>query len=158
MLNLRAHHILCLIIPDPNEFCSTATKMFREKGYNDEYINAYIKIFKIAHTNNAEKIRILESPKWDDTCKYCHNYKEGECTSLQTKTFDKYDEEVMALLGLNVGNTINVCDLRKLIEEKIDPQNMPRVCRECLFDLHEKCRTILICTSNKGNTKRTSDA
>lgn len=152
MLNLRAHHLLCLIIPDPNEFPLIAREKFHEKGYTEEYINAYMKAFEIARKNQTEKIKILDNPKEDDTCKYCHNYKGSECTSPHANTFAQWDREVLSLLGLRVGNIIKVGDLRKLVKEKIDPYSMPGVCKGCLFDLNEKCSKILICTSTQGNT------
>ncbi len=144
MLSLRAHHILCLVIPDSDDFRSKAKEMFRKKGYTSNYINAYMKVFEIARANENEEIKILNSPKGDDTCPHCSNYKEGTCTSPQAAIFTGWDEEILTIFGLSVGDTLKVRDLRKLVKEKVDPQNMPGVCKGCLFDLNRECGEILI--------------
>ena len=140
MLNLRAHHLLCLIIPDFNDFNTVAGKKFKEKGYTDNYINAYMRAFKIARTNRSEDIKILDSPRGDDTCAYCSYYVEGKCVSPYATAFANWDKEVLVLLGLKVNDTIKVQDLIRLVKEKVDPNNMPGVCQGCLFNLESRCR------------------
>ncbi|MEM2103749.1 MAG: DUF1284 domain-containing protein [Candidatus Bathyarchaeia archaeon] len=144
MLNLRAHHTLCLIIPDYNDFQSLAWEKFRNKGYTDIYIKAYMKAFETARKNENEDIMILSNPKNDDTCKRCGNYVDGVCISPHALTFTKWDKEILTLFNLNAGDIIKVSDLRRLVKEKVNPQNMPGVCKDCLFDFDKKCREILI--------------
>lgn len=144
MLNLRAHHILCLLIPEADEFRSIAKEIFRKFGYDNNYANAYMQVFEFARSNEDETIKILDSPRGDDTCSQCGNNKEGVCSSLHAATFTKWDKEILGILGLNAGNIVKISDLRKLIKENIPPENMPGVCKECLFGLNGKCREILV--------------
>lgn len=140
MLNLRAHHLLCLVMPSEDEFRSGAPEMFRRRGYRDEYINAYIRAFNIARKSLNEEIRVLDNPREDDTCVHCGNYRGGVCLSSQAWVFAEWDQEILALFGLRAGGVIRVQDLRRLVGERVDPANMPGVCRSCLFDLLDKCR------------------
>ncbi|MEM1587274.1 MAG: DUF1284 domain-containing protein [Candidatus Bathyarchaeia archaeon] len=140
MLNLRAHHLLCLMIPDERSFRSKARETFRERGYVDEYIDAYMRVFDAARTNSDEVIRVLDSPRGDDTCIHCANYRGDICASPHAEVFTEWDREILTLFGLRVGENIKVLDLHRLVREKIDPANMPGVCRCCIFDLLEECR------------------
>ncbi|MBS7647026.1 MAG: DUF1284 domain-containing protein [Candidatus Bathyarchaeia archaeon] len=140
MLNLRAHHLLCLIVPDFNDFNTTARKKFKEKGYTDNYINAYMKAFNIARTNRTEEIRVLDRPMGDDTCAHCSNYIDGRCVSSYASVFANWDREILSILGLKVNDVIKVQDLVRLVKEKVDPKNMPGVCQGCLFNLDGRCR------------------
>lgn len=140
MLNLRAHHLLCLVIPDERSFRSKAREIFREKGYVDEFIDAYMRVFEIARTNSDELIRVLDNPRDDDACIHCANYRDGVCVSPHAGAFAEWDREILTLFGLRAGENIKVLDLRRLIGERIDPENMPGVCRDCLFNLLEECR------------------
>ncbi|MEM3565300.1 MAG: DUF1284 domain-containing protein [Candidatus Bathyarchaeia archaeon] len=144
MLNLRAHHILCLIIPDSNEFCTTARKKFMEKGYTDNYINAYMKVFNIVRRKKDAEIKILDNPKNDDTCVRCGNYADGTCISPHATTFAKWDKEILTIFELKVNDVLKVRDLIKLVKRRVDPNNMPGVCRGCLFNLDSKCRERLV--------------
>ncbi|MEM3640308.1 MAG: DUF1284 domain-containing protein, partial [Candidatus Bathyarchaeia archaeon] len=147
MLNLRAHHILCLIIPDSHDFKSIAGEMFREKGYTNSYINAYMRAFEIVRSDENVEIKILNSPKGDDTCLHCSNHVNGACISPYASVFAEWDKEIINLFGFKVGDIIRVRDLSKLVREKIDPKNMPGVCKGCLFNIERKCIEVLTRTS-----------
>lgn len=144
MLNLRAHHILCLIIPNFHEFRRKAREMFREKGYTNDYINAYMKAFEIARSDENVEIKILNSPKGDNTCLHCSNYVNGVCISPYASVFAEWDKELLDLFGFKVGDTVKMHDLSRLVREKVDPKNMPGVCKGCLFNLNRKCGEVLI--------------
>ncbi|MEM2273600.1 MAG: DUF1284 domain-containing protein [Thermoproteota archaeon] len=140
MLNLRAHHLLCLVIPNEDDFRSMAPEMFRRKGYTEEYISAYMRAFEAARKNFDEEIRVLDDPREDDTCIYCGNYRGGVCLSPQAEIYAGWDLEILDLLGLRASEVLMVKDLRRLVREKISPANAPGVCRGCLFNLLDKCR------------------
>ncbi|MEM0050778.1 MAG: DUF1284 domain-containing protein [Candidatus Bathyarchaeia archaeon] len=140
MLNLRAHHLLCLVIPSEDEFKRVAPVMFRRRGYTNDYIGAYMGAFDTARSSPDVEIRVLDGPKEDDTCIHCGNYGGDVCLSPQASVFAEWDRELLALFGLRAGGVIRVRDLYRLVREKINPKDMPGVCRGCLFDILDKCR------------------
>lgn len=113
-LLLRPHHGLCI-------------RFFEGKGYNEEFTHHMEETIKKLQ---GKDIHIILTDKEDEICKKCPNFLKDGCRTKEK--VQKYDEGVMKILGLSVGEEITFSDFQKQIEKKIIiPDKMKEICGNC---------------------------
>jgi hypothetical protein len=99
--NLRPHHLLCI-------------SFFKGKGYSQDFVENMATVISDLRRPNSTVTIVNES---DDICKACPNNIDGRCTT-QDKV-DRYDNSLLALCNLSVGQTLTYDAFKQLVFEKI---------------------------------------
>lgn len=116
MIEIRAHHGMCL-------------SYFEGKGYSNDFVSHMSDIQKELEKN--PKVRIKN--RTDEICRCCPNKKEDICETEEK--VNAYDNQVMDLCGLKLGEEMNWNFFRLLVEEKILHANKrEEICGDCQWN------------------------
>ena len=106
IMNIRAHHLLCLL-------------GFQGLGYSPEFIKKMMQVKHRLKTQTNLEIKILNS--CDEICAVCLHKEKGRCQKgeYSCKRVKEADEKVLSALGLKSGDVLSAGKLLNLIKEKI---------------------------------------
>ena len=113
VLRLRGHHLLCLL-------------GFRGMGYSPEFTSNMTKIYEKLRTEPATMVTIMRGS--DDLCSCYPDDKPNHC---ETTSVHDRDDTVLERLGLAPGVEIAWQDILQLLEKRMMPGDIPRICASC---------------------------
>ena len=142
ILPLRAHHLMCLTIPKPDFYVALSEEMFLKKGYPEDWIGAWLELYKKVRSDPDRKIRVLIGEP-DDACLYpCARWVEGKCIS--TIDWANWDTRAAERLKLKHGEEITVRALITRIVEEVTSEKPFELCLEaCPTECWDKCAGVL---------------
>ena len=117
MINLRPHHLLCILF-------------FEGKGYNKEFtLNMQNIINNLSH-NTKIKLTLCT----DEICKKCPNNKNNIC--LDNKKVSIFDKKVLSLCEINnIEYEFDYKDLtNKVLDKIIFPGKRKDICGLCVWN------------------------
>ena len=114
-IKLRAHHLLCLY-------------GFRGLGYNKEFVENMQAIVDRIRENPSIEIEVVNGI--DDICAKCPHNIENKC-SKPGRNVEEFDREIVGRLGIDIGRKIESKSLLDLVEERIQPEELPAICKGC---------------------------
>lgn len=116
MINLRAHHGMCLFF-------------FQGKGYSDDFTKNMAEMKEILSANPL--IRLVAAA--DDICLACPNNHQGVCSSAGK--VNVYDTAVLKFCGLSVGCELPFLEFQEIVREKIlETHKRPHICGDCQWN------------------------
>lgn len=138
MLNIRAHHLLCI-------------PRYYSKGYNKTFADNMKKICLFIRKNPNIKIKVL-SGKPDDLCAKCPYRKGNIC--IQTPEMQKWvvchDKKVLNHLKLKKNSVHKARDAFNLSMNKLE--SIKKFCKTCIFG--ENCVKIGINNSFRSDLNK----
>ena len=125
VMKIRAHHLLCI-------------QGFQGYGYNDVFVDNFIKIVNSIYSNLNGEIKITST--CDDICNYCPHNLKGKCKKIigSSWVIKKKDKRVMKNLNIAEGILVKAKDILSLVNNRISKANeAKKICRNCSWK--EKC-------------------
>lgn len=115
MINIRAHHLLCM-------------KYFKKKGYSKEFVLNFCEVMKVLKDNPV--VRIIDNP--DIICGACPHNDNGKCIkkgpNFENEIKEK-DNKVMKHLEIKPNTKIKIIKARNLVDHKLEKTR--EICKEC---------------------------
>ena len=118
-MRLRAHHLLCIL-------------GFRGLGYDEKFIKGMTKVIQKIRDNPNLEIKLIE--ECDDICSVCPFNVEGFCKNEAIGSEEKVkekDRRIAEKLDLEIGNLVTIKEILNLIKQKIKPDDLSVICRDC---------------------------
>ena len=117
-LKIRAHHLLCIL-------------GFHGLGYSPEFIAKMGKVVEELSSNFT--LRLTFIAECDVICASCPHHKENKCLKRADSEWrvQNQDLEVLQRLGFKVGTHIPVGTAWATVKEKITPEDIVEICRDC---------------------------
>lgn len=125
MIELRAHHLLCLF-------------GWRGRGYDEEFTDNFNKLIEDLKLNPM--VRLVEGA--DDVCAACPNLDNDCCRAPEYGHGAKagpIDGRVLERLGVAHGETHCFAELIELVRAKIQPSEISDICGGCAWLKHGWC-------------------
>ncbi|MCJ7646789.1 DUF1284 domain-containing protein [bacterium] len=114
-IKLRAHHLLCLY-------------GFRGLGYSEEFVENMQAIIDRIRENPSIEIEVVNGI--DDICAKCPHNVENSC-SKPRRNVEEFDREIVGRLGIDIGRKVESKTLLNLVEKRIQPEELPAICKGC---------------------------
>ena len=114
-IKLRAHHLLCLY-------------GFRGLGYNKEFVENMQAIVDRIRENPSIEIEVVNGI--DDICAKCPHNIENKC-SKPGRNVEEFDREIVRRLEIDIGRKVESKTLLNLVEKRIQPEELPAICKGC---------------------------
>lgn len=116
-LKIRAHHLLCLL-------------GFRGMGYSEEFVANMKKVAK-ATFFSGNTLMVVDH--CDVICSVCPHGKGDECHKNEdsAQKVKRHDYEVVAKLAVPTGTKFTWQEARVLISQKVSPEDLVEICRDC---------------------------
>ena len=116
-IEIRTHHLLCLL-------------GFRGLGYDQAFIDTMTKVAE-AITVKGAQLRIIGS--CDTICSACPYRKDNDCGKRKdsTQSVNNQDKEVADKLGIEIGMELGWPEVKTLIRQNINPEDLVNLCRDC---------------------------
>ncbi len=123
MLNLRAHHLICI-----SRFSGTA-------WYNDECKGNAWRIFNEIQENPNQIVNIKNS--CDDFCEKCPHIKEGICSKPSKYKISHWvrvmDNKTLRLIKIKPDTNQDISKLIDKVIEKIKDEELKTICKGCEY-------------------------
>ncbi|UFJ42102.1 DUF1284 domain-containing protein [Brevibacillus humidisoli] len=126
---LRGHHLLCV-------------HGFQGMGYSPAFIEKMAAIVQeIRDPERDFPIRVVRG--FDDTCMACPNKGEEKCVAgpESEEHVQRLDRNVIEHLGLVEGSTYVKSQLVALTRERVQPDDLERLCDGCSWLSYGVCKT-----------------
>ena len=121
MIQLRGHHIFCLL-------------GYRGKGYSEEYVENMTAIHQKIRINRETLIEIINGPDV-----LCAKYPANETYHCQDEDIYVRDEEVLAKLGLQVGQIYSWREIESQLMKAVKPKDLTLICESCSWRAYGYC-------------------
>lgn len=115
MINIRAHHLLCM-------------KYFKKKGYSKEFVLNFCEVMKVLKDNPV--VRIIDNP--GIICSACPYNDNGKCIKKgpnYENEVRKDDSQIMKYLGIRPYQKIKISEARNLVDHNLE--KLREICKEC---------------------------
>lgn len=115
MMNIRGHHLLCLL-------------NFRGKGYSPKFITNTKKVIKKLST-----VPIIITTESDMVCAACPYNKNNRCVKKENseEKVKKMDRKIIKRFGFRVGEQTEIDRVWEKIKENITAKDFVAICRDC---------------------------
>lgn len=119
MIRLRGHTLLCL-------------QGFRGEGYSPAFVDNLASIHRSLQENPEQTVELLDGP--DAVCGACPHRVPSGCSidgDASEESMSKQDQEVLARLGLMVGDRVSWAEVLDQIARSVTGEQLPAICGEC---------------------------
>lgn len=116
-LEIRAHHLLCLL-----GFCGL--------GYSQEFVEN-MKEVSATVFSDQDFLKIID---WcDDICAFCPHRSGDKCAKKEDleQEVRQMDKDVAGRLGIEIGTELQSQEVWGLVKERIAPLDLPEICKGC---------------------------
>ncbi len=120
ILNIRAHHLLCV-------------QGFQGRGYSQGFVKNMDKIVNFLKNNPQTLLKVISST--DDICYCCPHNIENTCKqspSAEDKV-KKMDLETLNYLGLEEHDITTYEHIIELLSNRLDSSDLKEICGFCLW-------------------------
>ena len=128
-VKIRAHTVLCL-------------QGFRGEGYSIAFVDNMAAIARRLCEDSHQLVEIIDGP--DAVCGACPHLRRDGCTLHGEDTepaMRAQDHEVLARLGLHVGDRLPWADILNRIRRSLTGESLTDICGECRWLPLGYCRT-----------------
>lgn len=121
-IRLRGHHLLCLL-------------GYRGKGYSDGFCANMTRVYEQLRTAPETRIELIEGP--DEICAAFPADQPAHC---ENGSVYRKDREIAGRIGIAVGETRAWSDICVAVAERVQPDDIGSLCRDCRWEPYGLCR------------------